>query len=141
MSKGKWSEEKKKAWSEKCLKTKINNKNKNKESLILRGKRLQVFWKDKPWNEERRKKHSEIMKKAVLLNSDSYTKNNVSGRAKIYNCKNTQGENTKVKGKWELTVASYLNKNKIRWTNSIELINYYWNNEWHLYYPDFLQVI
>ena len=140
MSRGKWSEEKKKAWSEKCKQTSINNKNKTPQMLEAQGKRLQEFWKDKPWTEDRRKKHSIAMKKAVLENTDSYTKNNVSGRAKIYSCKDFDGNLTKVKGKWELAVANFLNQKEIRWTNSIEPVKYYWNNAWHLYYPDFLLI-
>lgn len=140
MSKGKWSEEKKKAWSQKCKETKINNKNKSNEMLIECGNRLKKYWENNEWTEERRKRHSECMKKAVLNNPDSYTKNNVSGRTKIFECKDTQNNFTKVKGNWELQVANYLNENNIKWTNTIEPIKYFWEDKWHLYYPDFLLI-
>lgn len=84
------------------------------------------------WTEEKRKEHSLLMSKIVKERPDSYSKNNVSGRAKIidYNGK-------KLKGKWELQIAELLDKYKIDWTNDIEPIPYFWNNNWHLYFPDF----
>jgi len=43
----------------------------------------------------------------------------------------------KVKGKWELRVTEFLNRNNIKWTNSIHPFNYFWKEKWHLYFPDF----
>lgn len=80
-----------------------------------------------------RKKQSESMKQAVLNNPDSYTSSNVCGRVKVeeYN-----GE--KFHGKWEIEVAKWLDKNNIKWERStITPFNYFWNNGWHLYFPDF----
>jgi hypothetical protein len=128
MSRGKWSEEKKRAWSEKCKSTKCNIRwttetfKKFSEAAKKNAKTL--------WSPEQRKKHSKIMKKTVELYPESYSKNNVSGRAKLYDV-------VSVKGKWELKVAEYLNDNGIDWTNDIEPYKYFWNNGWHFYYPDF----
>jgi hypothetical protein len=88
-------------------------------------------------NEHNRKKQSERMRQVVKNNPDSYSKNNVSGRVKIYEVNSSTGP-TKVKGKWELSVANWLNENKIEWTNNIKPYNYFWDNNWHLYFPDFL---
>ena len=136
MSKGKWSEEKKKAWSEKCKNTNCNNKTKTNEFYIKGVKRLRGYWDKNPWNAKNSEKHSIAMKKAVLNNPESYSKNNVSGRAKLYEIYDSIGL-TKVKGSWELKVAEFLNQNNIKWTNKIEPYKYFWNNDWHLYYPDF----
>jgi len=88
------------------------------------------------WTDEERKKKSERMLQAVRDNPDSYSKNNISGRVKMYEVNSINGL-TKVKGKWELIVAEFLNKNNIKWTNTITPFNYFWNNKWHLYFPDF----
>lgn len=95
-------------------------------------KALKEYWS----NEENRKKQSEIMKNVVLKNPDSYSKNNVSGRVKMYEIDSPFGP-TKVKGKWELKVASFLNDNSILWTNDIKPFSYQWKGKWHLYFPDF----
>ena len=134
MSKGKWSEEKKKAWSEKC-KAGANKRTLSKEGL----ERLRMSKKHHNsvyWTEEKRKEQSIRMKQKVQENPDSYSKSNVSGRAKLYEVFDSFGK-TKVKGTWELKVANFLNKNQIKWTNNIEPFKYYWNNQWHLYFPDF----
>ncbi len=139
MSKGKWTDEQKKAWSDKCKLTKINNKNKKeysseeKEAARLRS----IEINKKYWTAEKRAEQSARMKQKVIDNPDSYSKNNVSGRVKVYEVISTAGP-TKVKGLWELAVAEYLNENNIKWTNKIEPFKYYWNNNWHLYFPDFL---
>ena len=95
-------------------------------------KGLKKYWS----KEENRKKQSERMKKVVLKHPESYSKQNVSGRVKMYEVMSTKGK-TKVKGTWELKVAEYLNENGIEWTNEITPIPYMWENNWHLYFPDF----
>lgn len=94
--------------------------------------RLRIRGLNQIWTEERRKRHSESMKKAVLNNPDSYSKNNVSGRAKL-----VEYGNTKLKGGWEVKVAVWLDKNNISWTNEIEPIKYSWEGKDKLYFPDF----
>jgi hypothetical protein len=84
------------------------------------------------WTDEKRQQHSLLMKSVVKNNPGSYSTNNVSGRAKIYEYKGM-----KLKGTWELKIASILDKYDIKWTNNIKPIPYYWNDGWHLYFPDF----
>ena len=84
------------------------------------------------WTPERRQKQSRAMKKAVLDNPDSYTANNVCGRVKIetYN-----GE--KFHGKWELLVAKWLDQHSVKWNRKVIPLDYFWNDGWYLYFPDF----
>lgn len=110
-----WTEEEKKIQS---VRSKIVNQN---------------YWSDNL----HRQKHSELMHKIVKNNPDSYSSSNVSGRVKMYEVMSSTGL-TKVKGKWELRIANWLNENNIKWTNNIEPYKYFWNNSWHLYFPDFL---
>lgn len=57
---------------------------------------------------------------------------NVLGRVKNYKY------NGKIlKGKWELKIAQLLDENNIIWTNVIKPTPYLWNDDWHLYFPDF----
>ena len=135
----KWSEERKKAWSEKCKLTNANNKDKKESTPEEKElKRLRSIENNKKyWTQERRAEHSILMKQKVLENPDSYAKANVSGRVKMYDVNDSHGP-TKVKGTWELKVAEWLNNNNVKWTNKIEPYKYYWNQSWHLYFPDFL---
>jgi hypothetical protein len=84
------------------------------------------------WTDERRAKHSQIMKDAVLRNPESYSKCNVSGRTKMY-----EFEGQQFKGTWELLVASSLSSSNIKYTNNVTPIEYNWNGNKHLYFPDF----
>lgn len=93
----------------------------------------QKYWSDNL----HRQKHSALMHEIVKNNPDSYSSSNVSGRVKMYEVMSSTGL-TKVKGKWELRIANWLNENNIKWTNNIEPYKYFWNNSWHLYFPDFL---
>lgn len=89
------------------------------------------------WTEEKRKLHSEKMQEVLKNNPDSYTKNNVSGRVKLFEVIDGFGNLTKVKGSWEYNVAVWLNAHSIKWTNDIEPIPYMWNGKEHKYFPDF----
>lgn len=110
---------------------KWTNEEKRKQGELAKKSNAK-FWSN-PANKE---KHSRKMKEVVSKNPESYSKNNVSGRAKIYEINDSFGP-TKVKGSWELEVGKWLNDNSLKWTNSIKPYNYYWNNSWHLYFPDF----
>lgn len=94
------------------------------------------YWK-KP---ENRIKQSESMKKAVLENPESYSTKNVSGRVKSFDFKDSFNNDVKIKGKWELKVAEFLNEKEIKWINKVEPSPYFWNESWHLYFPDFYLV-
>ncbi len=80
---------------------------------------------------------SQKIREAIKRNPDAYSANNVCGRTKLYDKLDSLGNKTKLNGKWELSVAEYLNKNKIRWINKIKPFNYIWENRSHLYFPDF----
>lgn len=84
------------------------------------------------WTPEQKSRQSLRMHQVVKDNPDSYSKNNVSGRVKMYEI-----NGTKVKGTWELKVANFLVENNIKWTNDIVPYSYFWNNGWHHYFPDF----
>lgn len=89
----------------------------------------------KYWTEEKRKEQSIRMSEIVRNKPESYSINNVSGRAKMI-----EYNGYKLKGGWELKVAMILDKFNIKWTNKIKPFSYYWNEKWHLYFPDFYMV-
>lgn len=92
------------------------------------SKQMTDFYKDT----KNRELWSEKMQKAVRDHPESYSKNNVSGRVKLYSIKDT-----KVKGKWELLVAEKLDELDIQWTNSLTGIEYEWGGRTRKYFPDF----
>lgn len=130
-----WSEKRKKEFSIKCIETGCNKSVWTDERRNARSDLTKEF-NNHYWTTETKLQHSDTMLQIVRDNPDSYSKNNVSGRVKIYEIISTTGV-TKVKGRWELRVAEFLNTNKIRWSNAIVPFDYYWNNKWHLYFPDF----
>jgi hypothetical protein len=71
------------------------------------------------------------MKIAVKKHPNSYTKNNVVGRVK-----NIDYNGVKLKGKWELIVAKWLDDNQIKWEHETKSFEYEWNGVRN-YYPDF----
>lgn len=84
------------------------------------------------WTDDARAKHSTIMKQVVLDNPDSYSKNNVCGRVKI-----VEYNGRKLKGSWEVKTARWLDSNNIIWQCEVNPQPYFWDNGWHLYFPDF----
>lgn len=84
------------------------------------------------WTPEKRKQHSESMKRAVRNNPDSYSKNNVSGRVKLI-----EYNGSKLKGSWELLTAQWLDRLNVKWETEVNPQEYCWNNGTHLYFPDF----
>jgi hypothetical protein len=94
-------------------------------------KKISEALKNRVWTEEQRKQHSEVMKIAVKKHPDSYTKNNVVGRVK-----NIDYNGVKLKGKWELIVAKWLDDNQIKWEHETKSFEYEWNGIRN-YYPDF----
>ena len=75
---------------------------------------------------------SERMIEIVKNNPDSYSANNVCGRVKII-----EFNGDKFHGGWELLVAKYLYKNKIKYDRDVEPFEYMWEDSIHLYFPDF----
>lgn len=100
----------------------------DKQIASVRSKQINKEY----WTDEKRKEHSEKMKKIVADKAASYSVNNISGRVKFIKYKDTF-----VHGKWELQVAKWLDKLNIKWTNKIEGIKYLYNDHEHLYFPDF----
>lgn len=85
------------------------------------------------FTEDQKKKLSNSMKKAVLDNPNSYSASNVSGRTKTI-----EYRGFKLKGKWELEVAKWLDSKGIEWTNIITVpFEYFWEGSIHYYFPDF----
>ena len=95
-------------------------------------KKLSVAQTGRVHSEETKRKISESVKRAVLLNPESYSSNNVSGRVKMY-----EYNGMKFKGKWELLVAEKLFNENIKYTNIVSPIDYEWNGSIHKYFPDF----
>jgi hypothetical protein len=131
------------------IKTKISEETKKKISAIMKvnNSNADRVWKKetieklkiisreenkKYWTKERREEQSLRMSKIAKERPDSYSINNVCGRVKIF-----EYNGFKLKGNWELKVAKLLDENNIKWTNIIEPFPYFWNNNWHLYFPDF----
>lgn len=86
------------------------------------------------WTDDQKAQHSDLMKKVVIDNPESYSASNVSGRVKSYNYNGLV-----LKGQWELLVAKKLHSEEIKFTNKIDPIPYVWKetNKVHLYFPDF----
>jgi len=107
---------------------------KSRNQIIEKNKIIQK----QIWNDEMRKIHSNKMKQVVAENPESYSTKNVCGRVKRISTIDSFGNKTSCLGKWELLVISFLNRNKIKWTNKIEKEFYYtWNGGIHRYFPDF----
>lgn len=95
-------------------------------------KKISKAFKGKNLSEEHKNKIKESMVLAVKNNPLSYSSSNVSGRVKIY-----EHGGFKLKGKWELDVAKWLDSQSIRWTNLIDPFEYFWEGSFHQYFPDF----
>lgn len=104
----------------------------DKRKLSEMGRKSMLKHNSTYWTAENKKKHSDIMKQKVHDHPESYSSKNVSGRVKML-----EYNGNVFKGNWEKTVAVYLDKNNIRWSNKIDPIKYHWNNSIHLYFPDF----
>ncbi|QGZ16041.1 hypothetical protein Kuja_0500 [Vibrio phage vB_VchM_Kuja] len=108
-------------------------KQEGRECIVSQDTRekLSVASSNIEWTDQRRKAHSERMKRAVSENPSSYSSNNVCGR----NCIEYRGH--KLKGNWELLVAKWLDANNIEWEGETHPQEYIWRESPHLYFPDF----
>jgi hypothetical protein len=79
-----------------------------------------------------RKSHSDVMKQVVLDNPDSYNAKNICGRSKYIEYKGNTFHS-----KWEVVVASFLDEINVKWERDVKPIPYFWQDDWHLYFPDF----
>jgi hypothetical protein len=108
--------------------TELEKESKRKSSTLFNRKY---------WTEDKRAEHSKRMQKVVEQNPESYTKENVSGRVRLFEIVDGLGNLTKVKGSWELSVAKWLNEHSVKWKNNIDPFPYFWNGTIHKYFPDF----
>lgn len=90
--------------------------------------RTKQFYK----NPDNRKKLSNRMKRVILDNPDSYSKKNVSGRAKLYEL-----HGLTFKGTWELTFAQFLFDNNIDFIQPESVKYYDFKGNERNYFPDF----
>lgn len=94
--------------------------------------KLSNIWKGKKLSQEHKDNISKGIRKAIQTHPESYSSCNVNGRVKNYTY-----NGIKLDGKWELEVAKYLDSNNIKWSRPTVGIEYLWNNDIHLYFPDF----
>lgn len=95
--------------------------------------KLRASASGKIWTDDRRKKHSTIMKLAVINNPESYSANNVCGRNK-----QIEYNGVKLNSTWELIVIKWLNQYNIEWIRNKTGFKYYWDesDSIHTYFPD-----
>lgn len=94
-------------------------------------KRISISGTGKKWSDDKKAKHSLIMKKVVEMNPESYTSSN-RGRTKqiIY-------DNIKFQGSWELEFYKWCERNNVKCDRySGTGFKYEWNGT-RTYYPDF----
>ena len=89
-------------------------------------------WRGKKHSIEEKNKISIGIKKAIKEHPESYSSTNVNGRVKHYLYNGIQ-----LDGLWELEVAKYLDNINIKWERPKIGFEYIWNNDIHIYFPDF----
>ena len=94
--------------------------------------KISNVWKGRKHTKETKEKISKTMQQVVKDKPDSYNGVNINGKVKKYKYKNVS-----LDGTWELTFAQYLDKNNIKWERPCKGFEYIWNNDKHIYYPDF----
>ena len=92
-------------------------------------KKLSIASKRQIWDDERKNSLSIIMTKVALEKPEIYS-NKQKRTTEEY-------KGFKFDSPWELIVAKFLDFKDIKWTRPIKPIPYFWNNKWHLYFPDF----
>lgn len=93
-------------------------------------KKISVHSKAIVWDEQRRKNHSEAMKRAVQENPESYTSSN-RGRTK-----QIEYDGIKFQGQWELDFYKWAKSNNLDPKRPDRSFKYEWKGE-RCYYPDF----
>lgn len=94
--------------------------------------KISNVWKGRKHTKETKEKISKTMQQVVKNKPDSYNGVNINGKVKKY-----KYNNVSLDGTWELTFAQYLDKNNIKWERPHKGFEYIWNNDKHIYYPDF----
>lgn len=93
-------------------------------------KKISSHSKNIIWDEQRRKKHSEAMKRAVRQNPESYTSSN-RGRTK-----QIEYDGVKFQGQWELDFYRWAKDQDLDPKRPNRSFRYVWNGE-RWYHPDF----
>lgn len=102
----------------------------SKTSREKLSKSLKASFKDY-WTLQRRQKHSQSMKAAVIKHPQSYTSAN-RGRVKQF-----EYNGIILQGKWELLFYQYCLANNIQVQRNNKCFYYIWKEKQHYYIPDF----
>jgi hypothetical protein len=94
--------------------------------------KISNVWKGRKHTKETKEKISKTMQQVVKDKPETYNGININGKVKKYEYKGI-----KLDGSWELLVAQYLDFNNIKWERPHKGFEYIWNNDKHIYYPDF----
>lgn len=94
--------------------------------------KLGSAWKGKQHTDEEKRKISNSMKRVVKEKPDSYSSSNVNGRVK-----RVEYNGITLDSSWELIVAKFFDENGYEWIRPNIGFPYKWNNDTHIYYPDF----
>lgn len=94
--------------------------------------KISKVWKGRKHSEESKQKISASMKKVVKERPESYSASNVNGRVK-----KAEYNGNIFDSSWEVVVAKFLDDNNILWERPQNGFEYIWENDMHLYYPDF----
>ena len=89
-------------------------------------------WRGKKLPEEMKKHISDGIKKAIKNRPESYNGININGKVKKY-----KYNNISLDGTWEVDVAKLLDSKNIIWERPQKGIEYLWEGDIHLYFPDF----
>lgn len=123
------------------VKTKIYNNQYTKAKILGLPKpemsektreKISKVWKGRKHSEESKQKISVSMKKVVKERPESYSASNVNGRVKKVEYNGNIFDSS-----WEVVVAKFLDDNNILWERPQNGFEYIWENDTHLYYPDF----
>ena len=125
-TKGTWNKGLTKQTDSRVLKGAENSKKALSKNNSLTGRKLEKEVKDKI---------SASMKKIVKERPESYRGINTGGKVKVYNV-----EGQKVRGTWEKKFLEYCLQNDIKCKVNLKGFEYKWENEIHLYFPDFFLV-
>lgn len=121
----------KKQFSNQYIKAKLLGLPKPEISQETREK-LGNGWRGKKHTEEEKKKISASMKEAVRKYPDSYSASNVNGRVKKVEYNGEIYDSS-----WEVIFVKYLESTGYKWKRNKIGFEYFWENDIHLYYPDF----
>lgn len=94
--------------------------------------KISKVWRGRKHTEEAKQKISASMKRVVRERPESYSASNVNGRVKKVEYNGIIFDSS-----WEVIVAKFLDDNNISWERPKNGFEYIWENDTHLYYPDF----